>query len=1011
MNDFFSNKLTENSTAYTITGKVVDKDNNGIQNAQVSIGNNSVLTDSSGNYTLTNIKSGKLKIECKKDAVLFVPEKGSDELFVSENVSGFNFNGFTDSYIKSSIDSDYTGNLTYIYEVQGKSHTSIYKGLEVKSIVGIVTDFRRNKYYTSINGKGQYVKELFVQSPFSDLDYRTSDGVKVITSDEATIAKGDLIYIKVGYVEESQLNKSVGESKYTENLNRTQIKASYVDGNLKVLKSNFQLPPPVLIGEGGRIPPNKEYSSTNFTVYNPDRYGLDFWESLEGMRVKIQKPTVVGPTSNVTFSDEYAIKELYVVCDKNKYGDNRSIKNGLVIGENYSDFNPDIITLAKFNIDLPDLNVGDTFNGDITGVVDYSYKKYKVQPTENLPSYTTTTLREISRIKKDEGNLLVASYNIENYTLDSAENGDSSGEKTLSIAQSIVNNLKTPDIVSLIEVQDDSGARDDGIVSSVGVLSQLTNKIKEVTNNKVNYKYIYISPIYGTEGGEPVGNIRNALLYNPDRVTFIQNPTDDYLLANSTFKDSLSTTSVDVVNENGKPKLTLNPGRVDPLNPDFSATRKTLACEFIFKGEKIFVLVNHFSAKGGDNPLQGNIQPPVRISDDKRKKQAEVVRNFINKILSINKNSNVLILGDYNDFHFSDSLKSLNTNGLYNLIYDVPLNRRYSYNYEGNSQILDNVIVSENLKKRKYEIDIVHINSDFHFLNRNADHDPVLYSVYFDNSNVSDSPMILSSGYPQISSPNNTALVKFKSSNSGRVYYYAVKESDNYNYTINDIIFGKLSNGSSIQRNSIFLTENFESQEYIRKLVPLTNYKLLYVLESLKGLSDGKLYTKSFTTGGVLSINYAFTDSDFENDIHNTGYALKPSETKYIDNVGYEESRCMFIKGSETANYYVFTAKYNLNPKGSYTKLTMLLKGQSDKSLLLQFKSGGVTKYFNFGSVTGSKTITSSGTASYTGTINCPSWVKISMDISGVTLDSDPISIKGGSSADYEIYIDNIAYE
>ena len=50
----------------------------------------------------------------------------------------------------------------------------------------------------------------------------------------------------------------------------------------------------------------------------------------------------------------------------------------------------------------------------------------------------------------------------------------------------------------------------------------------------------------------------------------------------------------------------------------------------------------------------------------------------------------------------------------------LPENERYSYVFDGNSQVLDHILVSKALKKVDY--DVVHINSEF--AQRSSDHDP-----------------------------------------------------------------------------------------------------------------------------------------------------------------------------------------------------------------------------------------------------------------------------------------------
>lgn len=49
------------------------------------------------------------------------------------------------------------------------------------------------------------------------------------------------------------------------------------------------------------------------------------------------------------------------------------------------------------------------------------------------------------------------------------------------------------------------------------------------------------------------------------------------------------------------------------------------------------------------------------------------------------------------------------------------MKERYSYVYEGNSQVLDHILVSPNLDTR-VDYDVVHINSEF--ANQTSDHDP-----------------------------------------------------------------------------------------------------------------------------------------------------------------------------------------------------------------------------------------------------------------------------------------------
>lgn len=79
------------------------------------------------------------------------------------------------------------------------------------------------------------------------------------------------------------------------------------------------------------------------------------------------------------------------------------------------------------------------------------------------------------------------------------------------IAEHIVDYLHTPDILFVQEIQDDSGPRNDGVVSANKTLTTLADVIKEASGG-VHYEFINIEPEDNQDGGQPGGNIRVAYL-------------------------------------------------------------------------------------------------------------------------------------------------------------------------------------------------------------------------------------------------------------------------------------------------------------------------------------------------------------------------------------------------------------------------------------------------------------------------------------------------------------------
>lgn len=57
---------------------------------------------------------------------------------------------------------------------------------------------------------------------------------------------------------------------------------------------------------------------------------------------------------------------------------------------------------------------------------------------------------------------------------------------------------------------------------------------------------------------------------------------------------------------------------------------------------------------------------------------------------------------------------------LYPAIKSLPRSERYSYVYQGNSQVLDQILTSPSIDDFQY--DSVHINAEF--ADQNSDHDP-----------------------------------------------------------------------------------------------------------------------------------------------------------------------------------------------------------------------------------------------------------------------------------------------
>ncbi|MER0444952.1 endonuclease/exonuclease/phosphatase family protein [Streptomyces sp. Edi4] len=566
-----------------------------------------------------------------------------------------------------------------IHDIQGTTRISPLAGQQVTGVTGVVTGVRA---YGSSKG-------FWFQDTAPDKNPATSEGVFVFTGSSPTVAVGDAVEVAATVTEYVPGGASSGNQSVTE-LSKPVV---------KVLSSGNAVPAPVVITARSvpdRYTPNGDPAagnSVNGLTLKPKKYATDYYESLEGMNVRINTSRVVGAT------DPYS--ELWVTV---KPQENRTARGGSLYSS-YSDQNTGRLQIQSLiptaQRPFPAANVGDTLTGTTEGPLDFNQFGGYTLAARTLGTVKDNGLkREVTR-KQRTGELAVATYNVENL-----DPGDPQS-KFDALAQGVVTNLASPDIVALEEIQDNNGAKNDGTVDASATVKKFTDAI--VAAGGPAYQWRSIDPENDKDGGEPGGNIRQGFLFNPARVSFTDRPGGDYK------------TAVGVTGAKGHPALTLSPGRVDPANPAWEDSRKPLAGEFVFKGRTVFVIANHFASKGGDESLVSQHQPVPRSSETKRLQQAQAVNAFVKQLLAVDKHADVLALGDINDFDFSGTTKALEDGGALRSAYrTLPKKERYSYVYQGNTQVLDQILTSPAV--RGFDYDSVHINAEF--ANQTSDHDP-----------------------------------------------------------------------------------------------------------------------------------------------------------------------------------------------------------------------------------------------------------------------------------------------
>ncbi|WP_049564255.1 endonuclease/exonuclease/phosphatase family protein [Streptomyces sp. SBT349] len=565
-----------------------------------------------------------------------------------------------------------------VHDLQGATRISPYAGQRVAEVPGVVTGVR------TYGSRG-----FWVQDPRPDGSAATSEGVFVFTGAAPAVAVGDAVLVS-GRVDEYYPG---GEEDGGQSV--TQLSSPEVT----VVSSGNALPSPVTL-DAWELPrayapegDPEDGGSVEGLRLRPSRYALDRYESLEGMTVEVGEAPVVGPST--------PYHELWVTL----LPGGRRTDHGGALYSSYGAQNAGRLKIESLapvaQEPFPVADVGDTLRGTTEGPLDYDeFGGYTLVARELGRVERGGLAPEATRAQRDD-ELAVAAYNVENL-----HPGDEQ-EKFDRLAAAVVESLASPDILALEEIQDNTGTEDDGTVAADETLRRFVDAV--VAAGGPRYAWRGIDPEDGRDGGAPGGNIRNVLLFNPERVSFTDRPGGD------------ATTAAGVVREDGRAALTLSPGRVAPADTAWQDSRKPLAGEFTFRGETVFVVANHFVSKGGDQPLHGRFQPPARSSEEQRAEQAEAVNAFARELRSAQRDARVVVLGDINDFAFSPTTRALTAGGaLESAVGSLPRGDRYTYLFEGNSQVLDQTLVSPAI--RAYEYDIVHINAEF--ADQASDHDP-----------------------------------------------------------------------------------------------------------------------------------------------------------------------------------------------------------------------------------------------------------------------------------------------
>jgi hypothetical protein len=546
---------------------------------------------------------------------------------------------------------------TPVYAIQGSGPASPLVGTEVALEGIVVGDFQNNA--TPDNGN---LRGFYVQDPTGDADPATSDGIFVYgaATDGVEVAIGDQVRVR-GAVSEYRLPSSDPSTM-------TEVTASLI----WVCSTGNPVPAPATL---------------SLPVAS-----LDDFEPFEGMLVTFPQALVISEYFNFDRYNE-------IVLTSERLNQPTAV---------YEPGSPEAIALAELNLrsrimlddgrttqnsdpaihpngltfDLTNLFRGGDTLTNVTGVVDYSYGIYRIQPTQGA-DYAAVNLRTDTP-DDTGGRLNVASFNVLNYftTIDTgapicgpagdqdcrgADTADELARQRAKIIAALA--AMNADVVGLIEIENHPGD-----VPTADLVDGLNAATAPGT-----YDYI-------ATGAIGIDAIRQAFIFKPATVSLV-----------------------------GVYAVLDDPSFTDPLSYGEQKSRPALAQTFRdnTSGGKFTVVVNHLKSKGSacgegdDDPWQGNCNLTRTLG-------AQALVDWLATDPTGGGDPDVLVIGDLNAYDKEDPVDALVAGGYTDIVAQFLGENAYSYVYDGQVGYLDHALagVNNSLAGEVTGVTVWHINAD-----------------------------------------------------------------------------------------------------------------------------------------------------------------------------------------------------------------------------------------------------------------------------------------------------------
>ena len=542
---------------------------------------------------------------------------------------------------------DTTGITTPIYEIQGSGASSPLDGSAVVIDGIVVGDFQEGDGdHTDLDG-------FYVQDPTGDGDPATSDGIFVFAPGAIDVVPGDLVRVS-GTVDE-----------FFDMTEITNVNTVLLCGTGSVAPTIISVPSDLEPYEGMLI-------TVGHTLYISEYFNYDRFGEVVLTPDRQYQPTAIFEPG----SPDQAALAAANAANRITLDDGRTSQNpDPAIHPNGAEF-----TLSNI------FRGGDSLD-NVTGVIDYRFDLYRIQPTQGA-DYNSVNPRTTAPDPVD-GSLQVASLNVLNYfngdgmgggfpTARGADDLEEFNRQRDKIIAAIVD--IDADVIGLMEIENDG-------YDQYSAIADLVNGLNDATAPGT---YAFIDPgvpVIGTD------EIAVGLIYKPATVT---------PYGSSAILDS----SVDARFDDDK-------------------NRPALAQSFVENGTNgIFtVVVNHLKSKGSpcDDVGDPDLGDGAGNCNITRLLAAEAMVDWLASDPTGSGDSDVLIIGDLNSYDKEDPIDAilagsddtLGTGDDYtDLLYAFGGELAYTYVFDGQLGYLDYALANDSLAGQVTGTTAWHINAD-----------------------------------------------------------------------------------------------------------------------------------------------------------------------------------------------------------------------------------------------------------------------------------------------------------